>query len=788
MQDNRKKFSSDGICSLLLLSAIISLFTSLIVFLLNNSGMLKFLSSGALTNLLFCASFVSFVLLVFLFFYYRLIFYRGIKTLKVAQTKLEEADLKDLNRAVTKLACGDLTARAAIHSQELTIPGYNEFSSLMYVHNHILKNIHECIKQLGNVTNKPCDRICYVGADSYHEGEKCGQVMGEILGGKGQVAILISNFMITSQAVRMAGFRNYLELHHPGIKVIDTIENQERVEVCYQRVKELLQKSLQVDALYLCEGTTPSAAARAVADSGKAGAVRIVCHDLAEQTMEWMAKGVITATVSQNPFMQGFDPVIHLYNYLLTREKPALSRYMTEVEVVTQKNYKELWNSTNGATISQAARKFLATPGENKNAQSFKIGVILPDDKVFWKAVLDGVLEAKELLKNYHVTVTHVVPRVINQGDWSYRVFIPEIENFIKQGYDAIAISIFDQEFVPYINEKIAQGVPFATFNAEPINFRGLVDSVSKNSVHLYKISESLTSGVTETSQGASQINSTMQFILAATTKQLEKLSETEKAINSLLANINRIIEESHESANIAKKNADMAKVGYDKVKKNHEALMVLQGFSQNTTDSINTLNADTLAISEIISIIKGIADQTNILAMNASIEAATAGEAGKGFAVVAEEIKNLSFQTTEATNNITQLIQTILTGVQDATRTVVESMNEINNCTKMSEDAEVALNEIMAASLENENKVENIILGVEEEMQRNSREVGDSLKSLDAINHENGRSIEDITASVQEMNQQVGEMIKMAKFLSDIAHSQDSLIKQFILEDAAEK
>jgi methyl-accepting chemotaxis protein len=114
--------------------------------------------------------------------------------------------------------------------------------------------------------------------------------------------------------------------------------------------------------------------------------------------------------------------------------------------------------------------------------------------------------------------------------------------------------------------------------------------------------------------------------------------------------------------------------------------------------------------------------------------------------------------------------------------------MNEINKCAQMSEDAEGALNEIMAASLENESKVENIIAGVEEELQRNSRDVGDSLKALDRINHENGRSIEGITASVQEMNRQVGEMIKMAKFLSDIAQSQDSLIKQFILEEAVEK
>ncbi len=733
-------------------------------------------------QIIFILLIITFFTTIISFFYYRYSVFEIIRRLKNAEEGVINNDLKSLKLAIAEIARGDLTIQAASFSKPMEFKLNNDLSELTSSHNMILNQVSECINEINNLTYEPCERICYVGADSFDEGKKCGGLMGKILGGRGSVAILLANLNVTGQNLRRKGFQSCLAQYYPEIKIVDIIEHHESIEVCCQKVKTLIHKNPDLKGIYLCEGTTPSGAAKALIESDKAGKIKLVVHDLAYETMNYLSRGVINATLSQNPFAQGYDPVIHLYNFLVTKQKPIITRLLTLIEEVTRENYQEHWNKNDGSIITETAKKSLAVPKENSGLKHFKIAVILPDDTIFWKPVSEGIKEAAKILKEFNVEVKCVIPEIILKGDWSSDAFISVIESLLMEKPDALSLPVFDQKLIAYINKIIENGLAVATYNSEPISFRGLVESVAVSAVHLFNVSDVIATSVTETSHGTSLISDTMKLIFSSTVKQLESLKATEAVIKSLLEKIDHVVTESVASAESAKKNASVAQIGYDNVKKTHDALQVLQKFSENTTDTIAELNSEVLRIKEVLSIINNIAGQTNLLAMNASIEAAHAGERGKGFSIVADEIRTLSTKTSTATSDITGIINTILKSVKKTTDSVIESMKEINNCAGMSENAESTLNDIIEASKESENKIYSIS-DTAKDMENLSKNVQESIKILDEMNHTNNRGIEEITDSVSQMNEQVGELIKMATLLSDLAHSQENLISQFILE-----
>jgi len=83
--------------------------------------------------------------------------------------------------------------------------------------------------------------------------------------------------------------------------------------------------------------------ARAILESKKAGSVTLICHDMTDETMRYVKQGVITATIGDNSFAQGHDPVVHLYNHLVTGWMPETPRLLIDMDVVTRTNYHHFW-------------------------------------------------------------------------------------------------------------------------------------------------------------------------------------------------------------------------------------------------------------------------------------------------------------------------------------------------------------------------------------------------------------------------------------------------------------
>jgi methyl-accepting chemotaxis protein len=708
-----------------------------------------------------------------------------------------ETDLVSLHASIMELSRGNLSVRSsAADSLQAAPPAETDKGTdgrrvphdlLQTLHDDFRKiggHVNESIQEFNLVTDFPCLRICYVGADSFLEGRKSGTVMGRLLGGRGKVAVIMGSLVSAAQSLRRKGFQSALRDAYPDMSVVAVREDHKNREEAYAITGELLELHPDLAGIYAAQGATPARIAQAVLDAGPetAARVKIVTHDLTPDTMQYLSRGAIASTCSQNPFAQGHDPVILLYNYLLTGEQPVIVRHLTLLEEVNQTNYADHWDNDRGALVTEKAKAALIQPLPNKNDTSFKIGVILQDETGFWEPVMAGVRFAAQTLARFGVEVKAVVPEALRRMDWSAAAFIPVMEELIADGCRGISLPLFDRGLVPFINRQAAAGIAVATFNSEPVSLRGMIDAVSRHAGHLFGVSENMAAGAAENAQAVGRISATMKLLLQGSTNQLKHLSRTDELIRELIQSIDYVSEATGVSLATAERTRQIAETGHDAMRQTRAAIQELTRNARETDASIRRLNEHVLKINEITAFIDTIATQTNLLAINASIEAAQAGGEGRGFAVVADEIRTLAEQAARATADIASLIGGILASVERATVSMRASTEDMRSSTEMSDRTEAAFRDIGRAAEDNQAKVEGILTQARA-MRSLSTEVQEAMEELNRLNEDNSAAVEQITGSIEQMSREINGIGEAALRLKDMGRSQEDLLAQFILE-----
>ena len=188
-------------------------------------------------------------------------------------------------------------------------------------------------------------RLFFVGADLYRQGEAAGRAMGEALDGNGKVAIITGFFAVEAHELRRKGFEDVLAAEFPGIEIVGAVENTDKADIAYNQAQDFMVANPDLSGIYVTAGG-PFGAAKAVEDAGKAGEVKVVSFDFVDETMEFVMSGVITGTIGQNPFAQGHDPAIRLFNYLVGGVVPECGRLLTSADFVTQDNIDDFWTPT----------------------------------------------------------------------------------------------------------------------------------------------------------------------------------------------------------------------------------------------------------------------------------------------------------------------------------------------------------------------------------------------------------------------------------------------------------
>ncbi len=230
-----------------------------------------------------------------------------------------------------------------------------------------------------------------------------------------------------------------------------------------------------------------------------------------------------------------------------------------------------------------------------------------------------------------------------------------------------------------------------------------------------YAIDElrSLVTTINETSEqvssSAQETQTTARHLANAAEQQAQQISSATSAINLIVSSMDIVSKDSAESADVAERSVEIASRGAEVVRETISGMDSIRDQIQETSNRIKRLGESSQEIGSIVELINDIAEQTNILALNAAIQAASAGEAGRGFAVVADEVQRLAERSTSATKRIETLVQTIQSDTNEAVNSMEQTTAEVVAGARLAEDAGSALGDIERVSHDLSALIQNI-------------------------------------------------------------------------------
>ncbi len=241
-------------------------------------------------------------------------------------------------------------------------------------------------------------------------------------------------------------------------------------------------------------------------------------------------------------------------------------------------------------------------------------------------------------------------------------------------------------------------------------DFTGAIaDSINFSIDQLRSLVQTINQTAVQVASAAQETQSTAMHLAEASEHQAQEIAGASAAVNEMAVSIDQVSANASESAAVAERAVAIANKGAEVVQATIHGMDTIREQIQETSKRIKRLGESSQEIGDIVSLINDIADQTNILALNAAIQASMAGEAGRGFAVVADEVQRLAERSAAATKQIETLVKTIQTDTNEAVISMEQTTAEVVKGARLAQDAGVALEEIENVSKNLADLIQNI-------------------------------------------------------------------------------
>jgi twitching motility protein PilJ len=254
-----------------------------------------------------------------------------------------------------------------------------------------------------------------------------------------------------------------------------------------------------------------------------------------------------------------------------------------------------------------------------------------------------------------------------------------------------------------------------------------------------------------QVSRAVGDTQDTARKLATAAENQAREIGAASRAINEMAVSIDQVSSNAAESASVAERAVEIANNGSHVVQDTITGMDTIRGQIQETSKRIKRLGESSQEIGDIVSLINDIADQTNILSLNAAIQASMAGDAGRGFAVVADEVQRLAERSSAATKQIAALVKTIQTDTNQAVISMEQTTSEVVGGAKRAEDAGVALEEIESVSTQLADLIQNISNAARKQAV-SAGHVSNTMTVIQEITAQTANSSEVTAASIGEL------------------------------------